>query len=137
MDKANTNNTAGQQIMAEGYTGADWVRTARRPTRTASQHVAEAQRYDDDSENDGIFTTATEAGAPVAATSQPVAAPVVTGPRIASVGETVTYIADSLNNNPRKGQTAEVTAYGRMTQRYDIRFADGHTKDVHRSEVQV
>ena len=132
MDKVNT-----QQIIPEGYTGADWVRTARRPYRTASQRAAEAQRYDDDSENDGMHTTATEAGAPVTATPQPVAAPVVTGPRIASVGETVTYIADPLNNNKRKGHTAEVTAYGRMTQRYDILFSDGFTMNVHRSEVQA
>ena len=119
MDKAHTNNAAGQQIMAEGYTGADWVRTARRPYRTASQRAAEAHRYDDDSEDDGMHTTDTEAGAPVAAES---------------TTKTVTVVSGRGSMRGYSGQTATVESESAMG--IVVRFADGMTRTARASEIR-
>ena len=82
--------------------------------------------YYSDNEDDGMFTTATEAGSPVAA-RKPKAAP--------AEGDQVTVTSGRGAMRGYSGQTGEIVSESSMG--IVVRFADGMTRTARASEVQA
>ena len=120
------------QVFYEGWTGRNLVpdtRIVRTPQRS---------RWDaDDDEDDGMFTTADEAGEPTAtapakaapAKVAPAPAPAVPAPK---VGDHVTFRGTRGNRN---GTNCEIIAVHIGQKRFDVEFSDGRQLNCHRSEL--